>query len=178
MNVLDKEFELFIPADDINQGVKKLALEIEKDYKDKTPVFLVILNGAFMFAADLMKHYNGTCKVSFMKLSSYEGTKSTGKIKKHIEAENLDNEDIIITEDIVDTGNSLDYILEYLDKQNVKSKRIVSMFHKPEAYKKKHTIDYIGMSIPDKFILGYGLDYNGHGRNLPDIYQLKNTNYD
>jgi len=175
MKVLDKEFELFITAKEIDKYAEKLAKKIEADYKGKTPTFLVILNGAFIFAADLMKKYHGDCKVSFMKLSSYEGTTSTGLIKKHIDAENLEGQDVIITEDIVDTGNSLEFILDYLDKQNVKSKRIVSMFHKPDAYKKPYPIDYIGMNIPDKFILGYGLDYEGYGRNLPDIYQLKTT---
>ena len=175
MKVLDKEFELFITAKEIDKHAEKLAQRIEVDYKGKTPTFLVILNGAFIFAADLMKKYHGDCKVSFMKLSSYEGTTSTGLIKKHIDAENLEGQDVIITEDIVDTGNSLEFILDYLNKQNVKSKRIVSMFHKPDAYKKPYPIDYIGMNIPDKFILGYGLDYEGYGRNLPDIYQLKTT---
>lgn len=175
MKVLDKEFELFITAKEIDKHVKELAKKIGEDYKEKTPVFLVVLNGAFIFAADLVRQYPGDCKLSFMRLSSYEGTKSSGQIKKHIEAENLQNQDVIITEDIVDTGNSLEYITEYLETQNVKSKRIVSMFHKPDAYKKPYTIDYIGMNIPDRFILGYGLDYEGYGRNLPDIYQLKKT---
>jgi hypoxanthine phosphoribosyltransferase len=175
MKVLDKEFELFITAKEIDKHVKKLAKTIEEDYKGKTPVFLVVLNGAFIFAADLVRQYPGNCKLSFMRLSSYEGTKSSGQIKKHIEAENLRGQDVIITEDIVDTGNSLEFILDYLEKQNVKSKSIVSMFHKPDAYKKPYPIDYIGMNIPDKFILGYGLDYDGYGRNLPDIYQLKTS---
>lgn len=175
MKVLDKEFELFISAEDIHKNIKTVAKRIEEDYRDKTPTFLVILNGAFMFAADLMKHYNGPCKVSFMRISSYKGTASTGKIQSHIEASNLENEDVIITEDIVDTGNSLEFILNYLETKNLKSKRIASMFHKPDAYQKTYPIDYIGMNIPDKFILGYGLDYEGFGRNLPDIYQLKTS---
>ncbi len=175
MTVLDKQFELFIPQNKIQQSVEILAEEIYKDYADKTPVFLVILNGAFIFAADLMKHYKGSCKVSFMRISSYEGTSTTGKIKTHIEASGIKNEDVIIVEDIVDTGNSLEFIWQYLEEQNVKSKKIVSLFHKPKAYKKELPLDYIGMNIPDKFILGYGLDYDGHGRNLPDIYQLKTT---
>jgi hypoxanthine phosphoribosyltransferase len=175
MTVLDKQFELFIPQDKIRQSVKTLAEEIYKDYAEKTPTFLVVLNGAFIFAADLMKHYKGHCKVSFMRISSYEGTSSSGKIKTHIEASNLENEDVIIVEDIVDTGNSLEFIWEYLDNQKVRSKKIVSLFHKPDAYKKKLPLHYIGMNIPDKFILGYGLDYNGYGRNLPDVFQLKTT---
>ncbi len=175
MKVLDKEFELFISAEEIIENVKSIAETIEEDYKHKTPTFLVILNGAFMFAADLMKHYKGPCKVSFMRLSSYEGTTSSGQIKKHIEAQNLENEDVIIIEDIVDTGNSLEYIFNYLETQHIKSKRIASMFHKAAAYQKSYPIDYIGMNIPDKFILGYGLDYDGYGRNLPDVYQLKTT---
>jgi len=175
MKVLDKKFELFISAEKIIEKVKTIAQTIEEDYKDKTPTFLVILNGAFMFAADLMKYYKGPCKVSFMRLSSYEGTTSSGKIKKHVEADNLQNEDVIIIEDIVDTGNSLEYIFNYLETQHVKSKRMACMFHKPDAYQKAYSIDYIGMNIPDKFILGYGLDYDGYGRNLSDIYQLKTS---
>jgi hypoxanthine phosphoribosyltransferase len=175
MTVLDKQFELFISKNEIAQSVQSLAEKIYADYADKSPTFLVILNGAFMFAGDLLKHYKGQCKVSFMRISSYEGTTTTGKIKTHIEASNIDNEDVIIVEDIVDTGNSLEFIWDYLDKKSVKSKKIVSLFHKPEAYKKSISIDYIGMNIPDKFILGYGLDYDGYGRNLPDVYQLKTT---
>lgn len=175
MIVLDKEFELFIPQKEINLSVQTLAEKIFKDYADKSPVFLVILNGAFIFAADLMKHYKGPCKVSFMRISSYDGTSTTGNIKTHIESAALENEDVIIVEDIVDTGNSLEFIYAYLDKKAIKSKKIVSLFHKPDAYKKKLPIHYIGMNIPDKFILGYGLDYKGYGRNLPDVYQLKTT---
>lgn len=175
MTVLDKQFELFIPQHEIQQSIKKLAEDLYNDYSKKTPVFAVILNGAFMFAGDLLKHYKGECKVSFIRISSYKGTTSSGKIKKHIESENIENEDVIIVEDIVDTGNSLEYIWNYLDEKSVKSKNIVSLFHKPEAYKKSIPLHYIGMNIPDKFILGYGLDYDGYGRNLPDIYQLKTT---
>lgn len=175
MIVLDKQFELFIPQQEIQQSIKKLADEIYKDYSGKSPTFLVVLNGAFMFAADLMKKYKGNCKVSFMRISSYKGTSSSGKIKTHIEASNLENEDVIIVEDIVDTGNSLEFIWDYLNKKSTKSQKIVSLFHKPEAYKKSLPIHYIGMNIPDKFILGYGLDYDGYGRNLPDVYQLKTS---
>jgi hypoxanthine phosphoribosyltransferase len=175
MTVLDQEFELFISQDEIQQSVKSLAEKLYRDYADKSPTFLVVLNGAFMFASDLMKHYKGDCKVSFMKISSYKGTSTTGEITKHIEASNLENENIIVVEDIVDTGNSLEYIWAYLNNQSIKSKKIVSLFHKPEAYKKGIPIDYVGINIPDKFILGYGLDYNGYGRNLPEIYQLKTT---
>lgn len=173
MTVRDLQFELFIPKGKINKCVETLAQAIYKDYKEKTPVFLVILNGAFMFASDLMKHYPGECKLSFMRLSSYQGTRSTGKIKTLIEVEQLENEDVIIVEDIVDTGNSIEYIIQHLKTKNLKSYRIASLFHKPDAYKKPYPIDYIGMNIPDKFILGYGLDYNGLGRNLPDVYKLK-----
>lgn len=175
MTVRDLQFELFITQDRINQCVETLAQTIHKDYQDKTPIFLVILNGAFMFASDLMKHYPGECKVSFMRLASYRGTRSTGEIKTYLEAEQFDNEDVIILEDIVDTGNSIEYIIQHLKTKNPKSYRIVSLFHKPDVYKKSYTINYIGMNIPDKFILGYGLDYNGLGRNLPDVYQLKTS---
>jgi len=175
MTILDKQFELFIPNNRIMQSVNSLADQIYEDYAQKKPVFLVILNGAFIFAADLLKYYKGECKVNFLKISSYEGTSSSGKIKTHIDAVNLENEDIIVVEDIIDTGNSLEFITDYLNNKNIKSKKIVSLFHKPEAYKKSFPIDYIGMEIPDKFILGYGLDYDGYGRNLPDVYQLKTS---
>jgi len=173
MTVKDLQFELFITQDQINKRVEQLASSLQKDYKGKTPTFLIILNGAFMFASDLMKHYQGQCKVSFMRLASYRGTRSTGKINNYLDAEQLENEDIIIIEDIVDTGNSIEYIIQHLKTKNLKSCRIASLFYKPDAYKKSYSIDYIGFEIPDKFILGYGLDYNGLGRNLPDIYQLK-----
>jgi len=173
MTVKDLQFELFITQDQINKRVEQLASSLQKDYKGKTPTFLIILNGAFMFASDLMKHYQGQCKVSFMRLASYRGTRSTGKINNYLDAEQLENEDIIIIEDIVDTGNSIEYIIQHLKTKNLKSYRIASLFYKPNAYKKSYSIDYIGFEIPDKFILGYGLDYNGLGRNLPDIYQLK-----
>lgn len=175
MTIGDLQFKPFISQLEIDNCVKKLAEQIHDNYANTTPTFLVILNGAFMFAADLLKHYKGDCRISFMRLSSYQGTQSTGQVKNLIEADNLDNKDIIIVEDIVDTGHSMDYILDYLETKNIKSKRIVSLFHKPDAYLKNHHIDYIGKIIPDKFIVGYGLDYNGLGRNLPDVYQLKSS---
>ncbi|WP_445159269.1 hypoxanthine phosphoribosyltransferase [Mesohalobacter salilacus] len=175
MTIRDLQFELFITQDDINKRVEELAKSIQNDYKDKTPTFLIILNGAFMFASDLIKHYQGECRVSFMRLASYRGTRSTGNISTYLEAEQLENEDVIIVEDIVDTGNSIEYIIQHLKTKNPKSYRIASLFHKPDAYKKSYPIDYIGISIPDKFIVGYGLDYNGLGRNLPDVYQLKTS---
>ena len=175
MKIRDLNFKLFISRDEIELCIKELAEQIQQDYADKTPTFLIILNGAFMFASDLIKHYKGDCKVSFMRLSSYRGTRSTGSVKNLIDAEELENEDVIIVEDIVDTGNSIEFILNHLKTKNIKSKRIVSLFHKPEAYHKTHHIDYIGKNIPDKFIVGYGLDYEGLGRNLPDVYQLKTS---
>lgn len=173
MIIKDLQFVPFISQSEIQNCVKNLAEKIQEDYAHKTPTFLVILNGAFMFASDLLKHYKGDCNVNFMRLSSYRGTQSTGNVKNLIQADNLENKDIIIVEDIVDTGNSIDYILDYLKTKNTKSRCIVSLFHKPEAYLKTHHIDYIGKNIPDKFIVGYGLDYEGLGRNLPDVYQLK-----
>ncbi|MGX1024375.1 hypoxanthine phosphoribosyltransferase [Psychroflexus sp. MBR-150] len=175
MIIQNLQFELFITQDDINKRVEELAKSIQKDYKGKTPTFLIILNGAFMFASDLIKHYQGECRICFMRLSSYRGTRSTGNISTYLEAEQLDNQDIIIVEDIVDTGNSIEYIIQNLKTKNLKSYSIASLFYKPDAYKKPYSIDYIGFKIPDKFIVGYGLDYNGLGRNLPDIYQLKTS---
>jgi len=173
MKIKDLQFVHFLSQNEIEDCVQNLAEKIQKDYAGKTPTFLVILNGAFIFASDLVRHYKGDCSVSFMRLSSYRGTQSTGIVKNLIDAEKLENEDVIIVEDIVDTGNSIDYILDYLKTKNIKSKRIVSLFHKPSAYLKTHHIDYVGINIPDKFVVGYGLDYEGLGRNLPDVYQLK-----
>ena len=175
MKIGDLEFMPFISRDEISKSVKALAARLEQDYTGKTPTFLVILNGAFMFASDLVKNYKGDCKLSFMRLASYQGTHTTGKVKAYLEAEQLKNKDIIIVEDIVDTGNSIEYLIKHLQAQNPKSYRIVSLFYKPDAYKKTYPIDYIGINIPDKFILGYGLDYDGLGRNLPDVYQLKTS---
>lgn len=171
----DLEFEPYLDQNILQTTVKDLAERISEDYSSKTPVFLGILNGAFMFLSDLMKYYEGDCEINFTKLASYEGTSSTGSVSTLLGAGNLRGKDVIVVEDIVDTGNTLAHIVEVLEKEGVASYKIVSLFLKPEVYKKALPIDYVGLEIPNKFIVGYGLDYNGLGRNISEIYQLKSN---
>lgn len=170
----DKTFVPFISENEINQAIKKLAMKISADYQNDTPLFLGVLNGAFLFLGELLKNFNGKCEVSFVKLASYEGTTTTGKMKNLIGLnESVENKHIIVVEDIVDTGHTLEYLMEYLNEMKPKSIKTATLFFKPDAYKKNINIDYIGIEIPNKFIVGYGLDYDGLGRNLPEVYQLK-----
>ncbi|SDG55446.1 hypoxanthine phosphoribosyltransferase [Psychroflexus sediminis] len=174
----DLEFEPYLDQNTLQQSVKELAERISADYTAKTPVFLGILNGAFMFLSDLMKYYEGDCEISFTKLASYEGISSSGEVSTLLGAGNLRGRDVIVVEDIVDTGNTLEHIVDVLKNEGVASYRIASLFLKPEAYKKTFPVDYVGIEIPNKFIVGYGLDYNGLGRNIPEIYQLKSNSND
>ena len=169
----DLTFVPFISSAEIEERIAKLALRIGEDYQGETPVFLGVLNGAYQFTAALTQKYNGDCEVEFTKLKSYEGTSSTGTIQNLIGVNNLKGKPIIVVEDIVDTGNTISEIIKILEAEEVASYRIATLCYKPEAYKKSHRIDYIGLEIPNKFIVGYGLDYDGLGRNLPEIYQLK-----
>ena len=169
----DKHFKPFISADIIKEAVYKMAALVKKDCKDETPIFIGILNGSFMFAADFIRAYDGNCEVSFVKLASYEGTDSSGKIKELVGInENLEGRTIIILEDIIDTGNTLEEIFNIFRNKKLKQLKIATLFFKPDVFRKGLPIDYIGIPIPDRFIVGYGLDYNGLGRNLADIYQL------
>ncbi|MBA4053200.1 MAG: hypoxanthine phosphoribosyltransferase, partial [Marivirga sp.] len=168
----DLQFKKFISKSKVQQQVKSLAERINTDYKDKSPVFLPILNGSFMFAADLVKHVDIPCKVSFVKVSSYAGTASSGQLKTLIGLEeSLFNQDIIIIEDIVDTGLTLQKIIEELKSLGTKSVEVVALLRKQMAREKLIDVKYIGFEIENEFVLGYGLDYDGFGRNLEDIYQ-------
>jgi adenylate kinase len=170
----DLFFEKFITKTQISQAVNGVAVKINDDYKGKSPVFLIVLNGAFFFGADIIKKYNGDCEMSFIKFSSYEGTKSTGNISTVMGVEpSLKDRDVIIVEDIVDSGNTIEAILEILKQEQVNSYKIATMFYKPLAFTKSYHVDYLGMEIENDFIVGYGLDYNGLGRNLRAIYKLK-----
>jgi adenylate kinase len=171
----DKYFERFIEKDTIEKAVANLAELVMADHdKDEVPIFIGILNGSFMFVADFIRHYKNNCEISFVKLSSYEGTGSTGKIRQLFGInEDLSGRTVIIMEDIIDTGNTLEEIYEIFRGKQIKSLKIATLFFKPEVFKKALPIDYIGIEIEDRFIVGYGLDYDGLGRNLPDIYQLK-----
>ena len=169
----DKTFEPFISAEEIDFAISNMAKQMDDDFFDETPVFVGILNGAFMVLSDLMKHYKGMCEVSFMKMASYEGIQSTNDVKQLIGInENLEGRTVVIVEDIVDTGNTIEELKALFKSKGVKHLKIATLFFKPEAYKKDIKIDYIGIRIPNKFIVGYGLDYDGLGRNLADVYQL------
>tara|TARA_R110001592_G_scaffold362736_2_gene677919 strand:+ start:115 stop:651 length:537 start_codon:yes stop_codon:yes gene_type:complete len=174
ITVKDLSFKPFISEKELQLAIKKVAQNINEDYQGKTPIFLGVLNGSFMFMGDLMKSITLDCYTSFVKMASYEGTESTGKINELIGLnEDIEGKDIILVEDIVDTGNTLVKLFDVLQEKNPKSIKIATLLYKPEAYKKSYKIDYIGKEIPNAFVLGYGLDYDGLGRNLSSIYVLK-----
>ncbi len=170
----DKHFVPYLTAAEIDRVIAQMAEDIETEMDGEVPVFIGVLNGAFMFVSDLMKHYKKPCEVTFVKLASYEGTESTNEVKQLIGLDrNLEGRTVIVTEDIVDTGNTIELLKEMFQNLKVKQLKIAALFFKPEAYTKNIELDYTGFNIPNKFIVGYGLDYNGLGRNLPEIYQLK-----
>lgn len=167
------EFEPFIDQEEIQQKVRHLGQTISQDYIGKKPVFISILNGAFVFAADLVRAVTLPCETSFIKLSSYDGLQSTGVVCDIIGLDiDLTNRDVIILEDIVDSGKTMDWFLKDLQKHQPHSIALCSLLVKPEALQYDFPIQYTGFEIPNKFVIGYGLDYNGEGRNFPSIYQL------
>jgi len=173
VKILDKSFGIFIEEKTIKNRIAELGKEISEDFKGETPVFLGILNGSFMFASDLLQNISINCKISFLKLASYQGTTSTGKVRQLIGLnEDLKGKPVIILEDIVDTGITIDHIIKQLQAYEPSEIRVASLLLKPEAYQKEEKIDYVGFEIPNKFIIGYGLDYDGLARNLKHIYQL------
>lgn len=166
----DKQFKPYISSGKILEAVKQVANKINSDLAGESPVFLAVLNGSFMFAADLMKEINLNCEISFVKLASYHGTTSTGTVSELIGLnQDLTGRTVIIVEDIVDTGNTIVKLTELLKDKNVKSYKIATAFFKPSVYKKNIKIDYVGMEIPNDFVVGYGLDYDGLGRNFKDL---------
>ena len=173
VTLLDKTFVPYLSESELLVGVKKVANQINTDYKGKKPLFLIVLNGAFMFASDLLKKITVDCEISFIKLSSYEQMKSTGKVREVIGLDqDIEGKDLLIVEDIIDTGNSMASILPGLKDKKPSSIELVTLLHKPEALEKELDIKYISFNIPNKFVVGYGLDYDQLGRNLPDLYQL------
>jgi hypoxanthine phosphoribosyltransferase len=169
----DKSFDTYLSAETIQRKIQELAEILNKDYEGKRPLCIAILNGSFMFAADLFKYLSIEAEISFIKLASYRGMKSTGNVITAIGLEDdLFDRDVIILEDIVDTGKTLHEFLPKLSHQQPKSLKIVALLHKSSATKYPLTVDYVGFDIPDKFVVGYGLDYDGLGRNLKEIYQL------
>ncbi len=173
IKVFDKEFSLYLTNEEIENRIKTLAEQLNKDLKDKSPLFLGILNGSFMFAGELFKHLDIPCSISFLKLASYEGTSSSGKIKRLIGLnEDLKNRTVVILEDIIDTGITIDHIVKQLKGYEPAEIKIATLLLKPDVYKATYKIDYNCFEIPNKFIIGYGLDYNGNGRNLKHIYKI------
>lgn len=173
VQIKDKEFERYIHRDKIESTIKRMAQEIETDMKDKDPLFLVILNGAFMFAADLFKEMSMPCQVSFTRLASYQGTKTTNQVKELIGInEDIKDRHIIILEDIIDTGITLEHLQKSLNESEPASIRLATLLFKPHAFQKDYSIDYVGIPIHNEFVVGYGLDYDGHGRNFASIYKV------
>jgi len=175
VQVHDKFFVPFIDEAAIQKEVSRVAHEMNRDLATRDPIFLGILNGAFMFASDLYKQLDFPCQITFLKLASYSGTKSTGSVKQLIGI-NRDLKDrvVVVLEDIVDTGVTLETIIRQLSGYEPAEIRVATFLHKPEATVKEVKLDYVGMEIPNNFILGYGLDYDGYGRNFREIYQLVN----
>ena len=173
ITVHDKQFETYLSDDVIQERVKEIAEQINKDYAGKRLLFIAILNGAFMFASDMFKQLTLEADICFIKLASYKGMKSSGKVVSTIGLEeDIFDKDVIIVEDIVDTGKTLHHFLPRLLHQQPKSLKIATLLHKPDATAFPLTLDYVGFAIPDKFVVGYGLDYSGLGRNLKEIYQV------
>jgi hypoxanthine phosphoribosyltransferase len=173
IKLLDKEFELSIPFNKIDNAIAQVAANMQKDLADKNPLFICILNGSFMFAADLLKKLDFPCEISFVKLSSYEGFGSTGKVSELIGLnQKIEGRNIVVLEDIVDTGLTINNIKQQLLGYAPADLKIATLLFKPEACKKEVAIDYLGLEIANDFVVGYGLDYNGYGRNYPDIYSV------
>ncbi len=174
----DLYFKPFISEAEIDVVVQKMVDDIANDLQDEVPVFVGILNGSFMFVSDFVKKYPKPCEVTFIKLASYEGIKSSEDIQRLIGlTQDLTGRKVVILEDIIDSGNTLAEVHRIFKNENVDELKIATLFYKPEAYKKDFKLHYVGLEIPNKFIVGYGLDYDGLGRDLPEIYQLKTTQH-
>ncbi|MDA9808935.1 hypoxanthine phosphoribosyltransferase [Flavobacteriales bacterium] len=173
----DKQFRLFIESGIITSKIKDLAEVINHDFANKKPIFLCVLNGSFLFASELIKRFNYDCEVSFVKLASYEGVQTTGKIKNLIGLnDEIKNRNVIVVEDIVDTGNTIYSVSEQLKKHHPSSVEIATLLYKPEAYQKSIPIKYPAIEVGNEFLVGFGLDYDGLGRNLEDIYIIEENN--
>ncbi len=181
MSILDKTITLhdlkFVPylsEEKVSKVIDEIAAQLNQEFRNEVPVFIGVLNGSFMFVSEILKRFQYDCEVSFIKLKSYDGVTSSGDVQEILGLEqSVVNRTVIVLEDIIDTGTTLEALLEILGNKNCKQVKVASLFLKPEVYTKKYKIDYVGMNIPDRFIVGYGLDYNGLGRNLTSVYQLK-----
>jgi len=173
ITIHDKTFTPFISQETIENRIAELATQINTDYEGRKPVFLVVLNGAFLFASELVKNIPLSCEITFVRLSSYSQTESTGKVRQIIGLEEkLTDRDVIIIEDIVDTGLTMHQLLQQIKDLGPSSVEIATLLHKPEAIKKPVDLRYVGFEIPNRFVVGYGLDYDGLGRNLDALYVL------
>ena len=167
----DKWFKVMIPAEEIDAAVDRVAKQLDERYKGRTPIFLGVLSGSFLFLSDLVRKISFDSQLAFVKISSYSGTESTGNVQQQLGIDfDIEGRDIIIIEDIVETGHSMNYLLEYLKAKNPASITICTLFFKPDKFLYEYKIDYTALSIGNEFIVGYGLDYNQLGRNLKDIY--------
>src|SRR4051812_10345535 len=172
LKVHDKQFKPYISAEQINEQVKRIAAEINTDYKDRKPLFIAILNGAFMFASDLFKEITIEAEICFIKLASYKGVASTGQVVTAIGLDvDIVGREVIIIEDIIDTGKTLSHFLPQLKYHHPASLKIAALLHKPDALIYDIKINYVGFKVPNNFLVGYGLDYDGLGRNIKEIYQ-------
>ncbi len=173
IKVLDKEFETSIPENKILEAIDAVAHKMSKQLEGKNPLLVCVLNGAFMFASDLMKRITIPCEITFVKVASYSGTSTSGSVKHLIGFnENVKDRTVVILEDIVDTGNTITNLIEDVKTMSPADVQVATLLYKPDACKRAIRLDYVGLEIPNDFIVGYGLDYNGQGRNLKDIYTL------
>lgn len=176
IRILDKEFRILIPSGKIQKSVELMAEKMNQELQDENVIFLGILNGAFMFVSDLIRRIEFECEVSFLKLATYDGSSSTGSVKRLIGLdENITNRTVVVLEDVIDTGFTIDSIFKQLKGYEPLHIRVATLFFKRSRYSKKTIPDYIGIEIPDNFIVGYGLDYKGHGRNLKDVYAMTDS---
>jgi hypoxanthine phosphoribosyltransferase len=173
IRILDKEFEPYISSEEIKKRVNEMGSEISKAYQDKKPLLVSVLNGSFIFTADLIRTIDTPIEVTFIRVASYEALKSTGKVREILGLkENVFGRDILILEDIVDTGTTLEHLSEAFQDLGTKSIKVATLLHKPDAQEKASKPDFVGFEIPNKFVVGFGLDYEGMGRELKEIYQI------
>lgn len=173
VTICDKKFKHYVSRAEIGERVAAIAAQLQRDVQDKNPLFLCVLNGSFVFAADLLRCFTFPCEISFVKVASYHGTTSTGELKQLIGLnEQLTGRTVVVLEDIIDTGVTMGHIIKQLADLGASEVKIACCFFKPLAFKGNYGIDYKVLEIDDLFVVGYGMDYNGFGRNLPDLYQL------
>jgi len=174
IKIKDKVFELFLAEEIINSAIKEMAEKMNKDLEGKDPLFICVLNGSFMFAAELMKNVTVPSEITFVRMASYRGTTSSGILKEiYGLEEEITGRTVVIVEDIVDTGTTMTLVIDQLMHDNPKEIKVATLLLKPDALKQKVQLDYVALEIPNDFIIGYGLDYDGYGRNLGDIYRIK-----